>query len=463
MKGSDCEIVIPISTCCQHIDIETVENFACYFYTEAGGQAIVKTKSDFEFVGDLGITHFQWQELDQIPDGIIRYTMHYDSASVERNTGYILKTPIAYTPMDFVSKDEVDGIVVSALSSTAATEIIEDVVEENDYRFIIIPGQTPQEYVQDVVGKIKATGDTNWAKIVVYFYCNTKSGSQFVEFHPFYNYRPYDDHEVYLYAMQNDDTIEMSMYLLGLDANRAPQTSNAWRQDFELNGVVHSQDLATVNWQQIDQSGTLSNVDGTETFFVDGSDDVAGAHAAFNRMQWLYDNAHYDDVKKVKILYGNGNRNPDILLMTVEVFNAGSNGSFSAYGMGFSYMDPHNQMKKVLLSYENSTEELNVGETVVVFDDFATTAMTAELEQMINNMPTSSAMTEAINEAVSGLASESYVDSAVSGLASESYVDSAVSGVVKSETVTIIWTGTQEQYDALSGYSNDTLYFIDQD
>ena len=38
-----------------------------------------------------------------------------------------------------------------------------------------------------------------------------------------------------------------------------------------------------------------------------------------------------------------------------------------------------------------------------------------------------------------------------------------VEGNVSSATVNHIWTGTQQQYDNLSGYSADTLYFIDQE
>ena len=39
----------------------------------------------------------------------------------------------------------------------------------------------------------------------------------------------------------------------------------------------------------------------------------------------------------------------------------------------------------------------------------------------------------------------------------------AGTGNVSSATINYIWTGTQEQYDVLPSYSNDTLYFIDQD
>ena len=128
LKGSDCEIVIPISTCCQHIDIDTVQDFSVAFYTEAGGQAIMKYKDDFEFEGDMGLVHFQWQELDQLADGVIRYTIHYDSTTAERTTSYMLKTPMAYTPMDFVSSDEVEDIVSAATSGLATEEYVDEAI-----------------------------------------------------------------------------------------------------------------------------------------------------------------------------------------------------------------------------------------------------------------------------------------------------------------------------------------------
>lgn len=31
---------------------------------------------------------------------------------------------------------------------------------------------------------------------------------------------------------------------------------------------------------------------------------------------------------------------------------------------------------------------------------------------------------------------------------------------VKSETISVIWSGTQEEYEALSSYSDSTLYVI---
>ena len=127
LKGSDCELVITVSTCCHSVDMKDVQNFSCAFYTESGGQAVMKHKEDFVFEGRYGIVHFQEQELDQLPDGVVRYTLKYDDTTLERNSSYYLKTPIGYTPMDFVSRDEVESLVNEAMSGISQDAYYVDV------------------------------------------------------------------------------------------------------------------------------------------------------------------------------------------------------------------------------------------------------------------------------------------------------------------------------------------------
>lgn len=127
LKGSDCELVITVSTCCHSVDMADVQNFSCAFYTESGGQAVMKHKEDFVFEGRYGIVHFQEQELDQLPDGVVRYTLKYDDTTLERNSNYYLKTPIGYTPMDFVSRDEVESLVNEAMSGISQDAYYVDV------------------------------------------------------------------------------------------------------------------------------------------------------------------------------------------------------------------------------------------------------------------------------------------------------------------------------------------------
>lgn len=120
LKGSDCEIAVVFSTCKQHIDIEQVENFTCDIYTTPGGAAITRSLDGFEIDGEVGITLLQWEELDQLEDGVLRYTLNFDYEGEhivrEMSTMYYLKTPIDYTPMDFVDRQEMEDYVDEAVS-----------------------------------------------------------------------------------------------------------------------------------------------------------------------------------------------------------------------------------------------------------------------------------------------------------------------------------------------------------
>ena len=127
LKGSDCELAITPSNCCQHVDLEKIEDFSCAFYTTPGGRSIVKRKKDFEFEGESGIVHFEKGELDEMNDGVIHYSLQYDQSIIERTTSVYLKTPIKYTPIDFVTSDEVESLVNEAVSGISQDAYYVDV------------------------------------------------------------------------------------------------------------------------------------------------------------------------------------------------------------------------------------------------------------------------------------------------------------------------------------------------
>ena len=294
LKGSDCELVVPVSYCCGSVNIEDVDNFSCAFYTEPDGQAIVKNKEDFDFEGGVGIVHFQAGELDQLGDGLVRYTLQYDNTTLENSTSYWLKTPIGYTPIDFVSHDEMEDAIVEALSSSAGTEVIEEIVsattsglasedyvnsaitqatsglvdeeyvqnaiKENDWAFIIhrmnggVIGYI-QEEIDAVVRAAKMNPETTpgRAKMVV-FYPAGDDGS-FLPFYPTYPYRPYTDHEAYLWCVDGYSQ-ELHLNLLGLDEGELPTESNLLREQYNLWGLVHSNDVKTINGGSIISSSS---------------------------------------------------------------------------------------------------------------------------------------------------------------------------------------------------------------
>lgn len=130
LKGSACDITVLLFPC--GISSGSVSDFTCEFYTESG-QSIQKGFDDFEFDGRYGTVHFESAELDSLADGVVRYTARYfidpaDWYTLERASGFYLKTPVNYTPIDFVTRDELDEAVVSAMTSSSVTVIIEDVV-----------------------------------------------------------------------------------------------------------------------------------------------------------------------------------------------------------------------------------------------------------------------------------------------------------------------------------------------
>lgn len=133
VKGSDCDILIFLFPC--YVDTSTVQDLNCLFYT-ASGVSIEKTQEDFTFSGSSAAVHMRAGELDTLEDGVLRYTANYvygedqSAMTVERASNYYLKTPVEYTPAEFVTKDELDSAVASAMTSSAVTEEIQEVVED---------------------------------------------------------------------------------------------------------------------------------------------------------------------------------------------------------------------------------------------------------------------------------------------------------------------------------------------
>ena len=135
-KGSDVDILVFLFPC--FIDADTVSSLTCNFYTTSGS-SIQKTQEDFTFSGNSGAVHFQAPELDALEDGVLRYTASYDYAvngavssyTMERASNYFLKSPVDYVPIEFVTQDDVDACVISAITtSSAVTETIQEMVDE---------------------------------------------------------------------------------------------------------------------------------------------------------------------------------------------------------------------------------------------------------------------------------------------------------------------------------------------
>lgn len=109
LKGSDVEIVFRLAPQCSTVDFSQVENLTVDFYTNSGGTSIEKTASALSITGATALVHFQYAELDQLSDGVLRYIVTFeqdgDRTVYDLCSQFYLKSPADYTPVVVVTED----------------------------------------------------------------------------------------------------------------------------------------------------------------------------------------------------------------------------------------------------------------------------------------------------------------------------------------------------------------------
>lgn len=138
LKGSSVDILVWLFPC--YVDRETISSLTCNFYTSPD-YSIQKEQDDFTFSGNSGAVHFEAPELDVLNDGVIRYTVSYDygssSLTMDMASNYYLKSPVDYEPVDFVTRDEMEEVVIDTVHSSAVTEEIQEMVDEKTAPLVI--------------------------------------------------------------------------------------------------------------------------------------------------------------------------------------------------------------------------------------------------------------------------------------------------------------------------------------
>ena len=119
-KGNDFEFHFGISPCFIDVDPSLIRNLQLDIFTAPGSTAIRKDISDIEISGEIGTVHLEWEELEALEDGVIRYKLDYfyegEEISFERATNLYLKTPINYQPTTFITEAEAEQMIEDAVS-----------------------------------------------------------------------------------------------------------------------------------------------------------------------------------------------------------------------------------------------------------------------------------------------------------------------------------------------------------
>lgn len=113
-KGSNQEISVVLVPRCYKVEGE-ITDVVLNFYTTAGGTSIEFSGDTVTVSGINATVVFQPVQLDALDDGLIRYNVAFneggESHVFDLETRYMLKTPNDYEPVDYVTHDEVEGVV----------------------------------------------------------------------------------------------------------------------------------------------------------------------------------------------------------------------------------------------------------------------------------------------------------------------------------------------------------------
>lgn len=127
-KGSIAQIDVFLYPACYTGVTDVVANF----YT-VSGQSIQKT--DMVIEDGIATVLFQAVEIETFEDGLLRYNVSYvkdeQTHTQDMETRWFIKTPIPYTPIDYVTSDELEQSVVDAITSDTVVSEIQTQVEQS--------------------------------------------------------------------------------------------------------------------------------------------------------------------------------------------------------------------------------------------------------------------------------------------------------------------------------------------
>lgn len=151
------------------------------------------------------------------------------------------------TPEDYSAMQE----QVSANTSNIAA------LQETDSHIYILNRSSTQADIDAVVDAALNSGDTEFAKIVLYYF----DRAQYIPLKPYYKYRPWADYDVYYTGCFPRDNGNMRMVLLGL--TKGSMEVGFEEQDFNFGLLVSRSQLPTINGRDLYRGGSFSLVENT--------------------------------------------------------------------------------------------------------------------------------------------------------------------------------------------------------
>lgn len=496
LKGSDVEIVFRLAPQCSTVDFSQVENLTVDFFTQAGGESIEKTAEALSITGSTALVHFQWEEFEDIPDGVLRYVVTYEIEGertvYETSSSFYLKTPSAYTAQTFVTEENVEEVVEEALSKGVYVLNLMTNEERLALREELL------QYDDDNNGAPSSGFPVEKYNFYVYFNERRDTGGGFI---PLRLSECATDYSIKFEGIQNGyagRNFKNITYELNSDGSGTIR--NYYCSVYTLNGQRGALNLKTINNESILGTGNIEIGGNSNIYYVDAdsienySGVVDEIYTRLTSGETVYVSVSYDGtqypveraliytfetpeivrhgfkVVQTGYVLPGGTLSPSITAnIEVQLYKwtgGGSEGYSSGRyqiggispGTGLT-LDEHGY-----LSVSGGTGGgVTSGEVQTMIEsaltDYATSAETAEaistakqeLNSELGKYYTSGQTESAITSALTDYATSAETAQAIS---------TATQGMVTSTEINKIWTGTQAEYDQISPKLNTTLYFI---
>ena len=135
-KGSIAEITVPMFPRCY---TGSTDDLVVDFYTTPGGTSIEFSVSGGSIVldGVNGTVVFQEPQLGVLDDGNLRYTTRCgDDYLMEWQSRWFIVTPQDFTPVEYITSENVQEVVEGLMDDYATTEEVENLVTAATTNFV---------------------------------------------------------------------------------------------------------------------------------------------------------------------------------------------------------------------------------------------------------------------------------------------------------------------------------------
>lgn len=160
-KGSNAQVDVTLYPACKGYDSTAVTDVVLNFYTTEETTSIEFSGDSITISGNVGTVVFQPVQLEALDDGQLKYNVSFnyeDSAyTYDMETRWFLATPNDYTPIDYISSENVEEVVEQFMGdyveTTALTQTLQDYVTNSSLSLTLGSYATKSDVNTGLAGK----------------------------------------------------------------------------------------------------------------------------------------------------------------------------------------------------------------------------------------------------------------------------------------------------------------------